>query len=432
MSGDAAQSGGQRSRKDMVCTAAATAYQRSFVADLKRRVIDQGEPYVIAQADTPHEIFHAMDIPLITNQWWSAYISAKQLSTHYAGVLDKLGYPQSRCHYCSLGLACTLDSNRAMAPWGGLPKPTMLVARLTCECIEHVFGQWAEAFDTEFFALEAPAWLHKDRKWFEHSTTDWSNVYEERRIELLVAEMQQLIERLEERTGRKFDEARFIKLMEAINEQERYIDEAARMIGDARPCPVSIAEQMPNTMIPQWHRGSEWAVAHARRFRDEVAERIAAGSGAGGPERLRLMWIGAGLWHDPGFYSALEDRYGAAFVWSMYMPFAGPQYIREIHDRPLHALASRICSMNEVLHLPPWMNEWMVSEAQRCGINAAVMLVPPGNRLSQSGTNLTRLALEAAGVPTLMLSADMVDAADWSHERMVEHVADFLRSGGLL
>ena len=34
-------------------------------------------------------------------------------------------------------------------------------------------------------------------------------------------------------------------------------------------------------------------------------------------------------------------------------------------------LASRICSMNEVLHLPPWMNGWMVSEAQRCGIDAA-------------------------------------------------------------
>ena len=87
------------------------------------------------------------------------------------------------------------------------------------------------------------------------------------------AAMAQLIERLEERTGRRFDEARFVRLMEAINEQERYIDEAARMIGDARPCPVSIAEQMPNTMIPQWHRGSEWAVAHARRFRDEVARK---------------------------------------------------------------------------------------------------------------------------------------------------------------
>ncbi len=55
------------------------------------------------------------------------------------------------------------------------------------------------------------------------------------------------------------------------------------MIGDARPCPVSIADQMPNTMIPQWHRGSEWAVAHANRFRDEVAERVAAGVGGQRP-----------------------------------------------------------------------------------------------------------------------------------------------------
>jgi hypothetical protein len=60
-----APTGGQRSRKDLECTAAATAYQRDFVADLKRRVIDGGEPFAIAQADTPHEIFHVMDIPLI-------------------------------------------------------------------------------------------------------------------------------------------------------------------------------------------------------------------------------------------------------------------------------------------------------------------------------------------------------------------------------
>ena len=157
---DAVHAGGQRSRKDLECTAAATAYQRAFVADLKRRVVDNGEPFAIAQADTPHEIFHAMDIPLISNQWWSAYISAKQLSPRYFAVLDQLGYPANSCRYCSLGLACTLDNDPATAPWGGLPRPTVLVARLTCECIGHVFGQWAEALGTEFFPLEAPGWTH--------------------------------------------------------------------------------------------------------------------------------------------------------------------------------------------------------------------------------------------------------------------------------
>ena len=420
-----------RPRKDLACTAAATAYQKAFGASLKRRVVDEGEPFAIAQADTPHEIFHVMDIPLITNQWWSAYISAKQLSTRYFDAMAAEGYPANSCKYCSLGLACTLANDPATAPWGGLPKPTVLLARLTCDCIQQVFGQWAGALGTDFFAMEAPAWTAKDPDWFEHSRSDWERVYQPDRINLLVEEMRDLIALLERKTGRRFDEDRLADLMEKINEQESYIDEAAQMIGNARPCPVSINDQMPNTMIPQWHRGSDWAVAHAKRFRDEVAERVEAGIGVAANERLRLMWIGAGLWHDSSFYQALEARLGAVFVWSMYMPFAGPQYIRQIKGRPMEALASRICSMNEVLHLPPWMNGWMVSEAKRSGIDAAVMLVPPDNRLSQSGTNLTKLALEAAGVPVLALDADMVNARNWNRDDMVHSMEAFLSEKGL-
>ena len=432
MTAPANHSHGQRSRKDLVCTADATAHQRAFIGDLKRRVVTESEPFAVAQADTPHEIFHAMDIPLLSNQWWSAYISAKQLSPRYFAVLEEKGYPVNSCRYCSLGFACTLDNDPATAPWGGLPRPTVLVARLTCDCIRHVFTQWADALGTEFFPLEAPGWSHKDPAWFRKSIDRWETLYEPHRIELMVNEMRALIALLEARTQRKFDDAKLVTLMQAINEQETYIAEAARMIGAAHPCPVSIADQMPNTMIPQWHRGSPWAVAHAKRFRDEVAQRVADGVGVCANERVRLMWIGAGLWHDPGFYSALEDRFGAVFVWSMYMPFAGPQYVRELHGKPLHALASRICSLNEVLHLPPWMNEWMVSEAERCDIDAAVILMPPDNRLSQSGTMITRMALEAAGIPVLLLSADMVDAKQWDHEHMVNHAADFLRKHDLI
>jgi benzoyl-CoA reductase/2-hydroxyglutaryl-CoA dehydratase subunit BcrC/BadD/HgdB len=426
------QSTGRRSRKDLTCTEAATAHQKAFVADLKRRVFENSEPFVVAQADTPHEIFHAMDIPLVTNQWWSAYIAAKQLSGQYFSALSRAGFPDNTCRYCSLGLACTLANDPATAPWGGLPKPALLVARLTCDCIQRVFAEWATALDTEFFALEAPAWRTKDVRWFEHSRAGWEEVYEAGRIDLMVEEMEQLIGLLEVRTGRRFDNARFAALMERINEQESYIAEAAELIATARPCPVSIGEQMSNTMIPQWHRGSDWAVAHARQFRDEVRQRVDSGKGCATNERLRLMWVGAGLWHDPGFYQELEERHGAVFVWSMYMPFAGPQYVRDLGGRPMHALASRICSMNEVLHLPPWMNRWMTSEANRWGIDATVILRPEGNRLSQSGINFVTRDLEANGIPVLVLDADMVDAAKWNHEHMVAKVESFLGERGLL
>jgi len=419
-------SANQRSQKVLACTAEATAYQKAFGQELRRRVVEDREPYAIVQADTPHELFHTMDIPIITNQWWSAYISAKQLSAQYFDALVDAGYPANSCKYCSLGLACTLANDPATAPWGGLPRPTVLVARLTCDCIQHVFGQWADALDSEFFPMEAPAWTDKDPRWFAHSRDDWRRVYQPDRIAQMVREMRDLIALLEQRTGRTFDEAKFHHLMEQINVQEGHIWEAAQAIGNARPCPVSIAEQMPNTMIPQWHRGSDWAVAHAKKFRDQVFERIEAGSGSGSPEKLRLMWIGAGVWHDPGFYQALESGPGAVFVWSMYMPFAGPAYIRDLQGSPLEALASRVASMNETLHLPPWMNGWMVSEAERCGIDAAVILLPPDNRLSQSGAKLTALSLEQAGVPVLMIDADMVDAKIWDHDKMVAMVAEFL------
>ena len=417
-----------RVRKDLACTASATAYQKAFGAELREAVVERGEPFAVAQADTPHEIFHAMDIPVVSNQWWSAYISAKRLSGRYFGVLDELGYPPNRCNYCSLGLACSLANDPASAPWGGLPKPTVLVARLTCDCIQQVFSQWANVLGSDFFAMEAPAWPRSLPQWYRHSRDRWWEVYGEDRIGLLTREMRDLIALLERKTNRRFDPLRLERLMDRINEQETYLAEAADIAGSARPCPVSIVDQMPNTMIPQWHRGSDWAVAHARRFRDEVRERAQAGIGIASSERLRLMWIGAGLWHDTSFYQALEEQLGAVFVWSMYLPFAGAQYIRELQGRPLEALASRICSMNEVLHLPPWMNEWMVSEAHRCGIDAAVMLVPPDNRLSQSGTLLTSAALRATGVPVLMLDADMVNAAQWNRGAAVEQVAQFLRS----
>ncbi|HSG57038.1 MAG TPA: 2-hydroxyacyl-CoA dehydratase family protein, partial [Paracoccaceae bacterium] len=342
----------QRSRKTLSCTAEATAYQKAFGAELRRRVVEDREPYAIVQADTPHELFHAMDIPIVTNQWWSAYISAKQLSSTYFDAMTAKGFPGNSCKYCSLGLACTLANDPANAPWGGLPQPTVLVARLTCDCIQQVFGLWAEALGSEFFPMEAPAWTDKDPDWFLHARDDWRRVYQPDRIALMVREMGDLVALLENRTGRKFDEAKFQHLMEQINVQEGYIWEAAQAIGNARPCPVSIAEQMPNTMIPQWHRGSDWAVAHAKKFRDQVLEKIDAGEGASANEKLRLMWIGAGVWHDPGFYQSLEERLGAVFVWSMYMPFAGPAYIRELQGSPMEALASRVASMNETLHLP--------------------------------------------------------------------------------
>jgi benzoyl-CoA reductase/2-hydroxyglutaryl-CoA dehydratase subunit BcrC/BadD/HgdB len=189
-----------------------------------------------------------------------------------------------------------------------------------------------------------------------------------------------------------------------------------------------MTEQITNVMATQWVRGSDWALEHARAFRDEVKARVDSGIAACPDERIRLMWVGAGLWHDTDFYTAFEESHGAVFVWSMYLAFGPDGYIRYGLDDPLAALASRIVNMNEQLHNPPWANEWIVDQARRHRIDAAVVLRPHGMRPAATGKRFVERALEDAGIPVLPIDADVVDARGWEPKLMRATMSAFLHT----
>ena len=301
-------------------------------------------------------------------------------------------------------------------------------ARLTCDCIQRVFQIWSEAFGTEFIALDAPGASDLPPRWWELSRYRWRELFEDHRLDFMVAQFNRLIESLERIASKRFDLESLRTLMEGVNRQEEYFEEVRDLICTAPRTPVRMQEQVSNVMATQWLRGSEWAISHARSFRDEVKARVESGIAACPSERIRLMWVGAGLWHDMDFYTAFEADYGAVFVWSMYLAFGPDGYIRYGLDDPLRALGSRTVSMNEQLHNPPWANEWIVDQAKRHRIDAALVLTPLGTRPSATGNRFIELALERAGIPVLPVFADMVDARSWDAADMRRKVSQFLES----
>src|SRR5579884_2785321 len=104
-----------------------SAFNREWFADLRRRV-EAGEPFAYVNADTPTEIFKAMDIPVVVNQWWASVVAAKQKSAPYLSALNGAGYSRSLCKYCSLGYASVLAEDADDPPWGGLPRPSFVVS----------------------------------------------------------------------------------------------------------------------------------------------------------------------------------------------------------------------------------------------------------------------------------------------------------------
>ena len=104
---------------------------------------------------------------------------------------------------------------------------------------------------------------------------------------------------------------------------------------------------------------------------------------------------------------------------------------RAIVIYPMNALASRTVSMNEQLHNPPWANEWIVDQAKRHRIDAALVLTPLGTRPSATGNRFIEMALERAGIPVLPIFADMVDSRSWDAAGMRRQVAQFLEQRAL-
>ena len=417
---------GTASVKRLRSAVEANAYQREWFIRTRERVL-HGEPFAIVNADVPQEIFRAMDFPYVVNQWWAAVCSAKQLSPHYFGLMNARGYRQNLCRYCSLSLASALDPDKERAPWGGLPKPTIAVTRLTCDAQGKIFELWAREFGIPYYPLENTVPQYVPERWWEKAPRQWDELFETHRLDLMVEELKGLIRFLETTTGMTFNETKFKRVMELVSEQAEYNRRTRDLIAQTVPSPVSITDQVPSVMVPQWHRGTEWGVNAARMFYEEVKDLVDRKVAVCKDERVRLMWLGTGLWFNLGFYQHFEQRYGAVFVWSIYLGLAADAYAR-YGDDPLRALASRFVGMEDMLHMPPWNSDWYVKEAKKNGINGMVHLVAESCTQAVQGSYFIKKAFEDAGIPVLELRADTVDARVWNDAYMIRQIETFLES----
>ncbi|MBQ3401186.1 MAG: 2-hydroxyacyl-CoA dehydratase [Lachnospiraceae bacterium] len=422
--------------KKLQATAAASAYQKQWFAGLRDRVA-AGEDMGYLNADVPLEIFRAMDIPFVVNQWWAAICGAKRMTRKYFGLLRDAGYRDDLCSYCATAFAESLDPDdhavgedgKPLGPWGGLPDPTIAVTRLTCDCQSKIFELFARNHGADLYVMENTVARKAPLNWYDLAADSWEELYDTDRLDLAVEDLQRLIAFLEAKTGRMFDLNALERVMELINEQESWYKKTRDLIASCRPVPVTIIDTINAVMQAQWQRGTEWAAAHAKSLYEEVKALADRGEAAVPNEKYRLMWIGRGIWHDFAFYQRFERKYGAVFMWSMYLAMGADAYIRNhVEKDPLRALAARYIGMEDFLHMPPWNSQWYLQQARQNDIDGVVYMVPGNCMQAVEGSFFIRRALEDAGIPVLIFEADPVDPRKWNAETMTGLVDEFIET----
>jgi benzoyl-CoA reductase/2-hydroxyglutaryl-CoA dehydratase subunit BcrC/BadD/HgdB len=391
----------RRSRKSLSAVADFGVYQRDWFAGV-RAAVAEGAPFVMVNANTPQETLRALGIPFVVNQWWASIVAAKQQGERYASLLEAHGLPSATEAYSAQGVAAAFDEDTALAPWGGVPRPDMVSSVLSTDATPALFQAWASAAGAtlQTFERSIESRWEIPIDWWDGLAERWDEVIEPERLDLLEAELRHSVAELEVQTGRRFDVAAFERIMDLVNEQEEYYRRTRDLIAATIPAPIGVVDQMPATMVPQWHRGTPWARDAAKAFYDEVAARVVAGEAACPDERLRLMFVGRGLWSDMSFYQRWEESHGAVFVCSMYLSLAADGYIRR-HDRgrdPMRALAARFVTMGDELRMPTWAGAWHVKEAHLHQVDGVMAL--------SDADPLVLRALREAGLPVLELGMD--------------------------
>jgi len=392
------------------------AHQRAWYQDLQERVAD-GEPYILTSPIAPHEIFEALDIPFVTDAWYSGLVAARRQSAHFSNVLTEHGYHDGLRRYMALGLGVVLDEDHPDKPWGGLPKAAAVVS--TNEGGGGA-AELARRWDVPFIGLEQPVMRVMHPEWWSMERRQWEDYDEADRIDFMVDQFEEVVTLAEKVAGRTLDRGRLAEIVHRVNAQEEYFDAVRQIIIDSPKLPARLGEVMSQTMGIQWHRGTPWALEQAAAFHAEVKARADAGQWVCPHERHRLMYVGAGLWQKLDFFDSFEDSHGVVFVRSNYLSIASDGYLRYNFRDPIRALASRYTTLAKQMWIPPLGGAWAVHEAREHRVNGALQL--DANR----GITFITRALDAAGIPVLDLPVDPVDARSWDDDRMRALVVDFI------
>jgi hypothetical protein len=369
------------------------AHQRAWIAETRARV-DAGEPFAICNGDEFEEIFIAMGIPVLAINYWNFLIAAQGKTGHYTQVLHDHGY--AGAHFFGLALASTLAP--AEAPWGGLPKPALICGSIRSEMELRVCELWAKAFDCPCWPLDfsfpSPSATPTPTDWWNYTRDRWRELVDPDRLAFRVEQEKSLLAYVENLTGRTFSLAEMTTSMELLNEQMALWAEAKQLIGQTKPCPVHVRDQM-SMYQAMWHRGTPTGVELIRAYRDEIADRVKRGIGAYRNEKFRLYYhVQVPPWHEH-----IEEKYGAVAV-ANYYSGVPDLYARTIYDNdPLAALAGRH------LFLFGFNAERIVKEATEHRCDAVVAM----EAFDAGYPSRERQVCEAAGLPYCAVPRDADD-----------------------
>lgn len=321
---------------------------------------------------------------------------------------------------------------------GPFPRPDFVFTFHICDTHFKWYQIVAEHFGIPQFGIDIPVTCKLDER-------------REARKEYLASQIFDSIDWLEKTTRRKFDDERFIKLLNNLTEAESLWGEIC-ILNQAIPAPLDqralFTLYFPGFMLFYQNE----TPAFYRELRDEVAQRVADGIAAWPYEKARILHDSQPPWHWMRVFRIME-QYGGVSVGSQYAFCAGSSY--DVDSQGIWHAPKSIKQQGIVLKSRDdavrYLAEWQLSRLmfsifggtpEDKNIQLLQMVkqwhcdgvIFHLNRGCEGTAQLqleNRLAMVKAGIPVGSFEGNMADHREFDEAQTIDRIESFMESLGL-
>lgn len=261
---------------------------------------EKGIPVVWVTAVFPVEIIYAAGLFPYYPENFSALAAARKVAGQLSAHAEARGYYFDLCGYARCGLG---DAYAAEHPVGRIERPDMLFCCNTqCGSLPKWFQTAGRFYSAPYFLLDSPM--------IEAAPTTLGKDY-------FIAQLKEMIDFIEVRTGRPFDFSRLAEVLALSAEACRLWNEILDMAA-LRPAPFGFFDACFHMApIVTW-RGTREAVAYYRSLKKELEERVAKKIHAVPGERYKIYWDHIPVWPKLRWFSDYFAGQGALVAASQY------------------------------------------------------------------------------------------------------------------
>ncbi|MDP6385107.1 MAG: benzoyl-CoA reductase subunit B [Planctomycetota bacterium] len=369
------------------------------------------------------ELLLAFDVLPVLPEINALQSGMRKRSGKYIAEAERQGHSEDVCTYVKCDIGMLLEGN--VGPTGEpLPEPDLLLLSYTgCFTFLKWFELLRERYDCPVAMLHVPYQSQGE--------------IEPGMVEYVVEQIQtEVIPKLEEITGLKYDEDR---VRELLGHSAKAEDDLVAVLESAkhRPSPIDSYFGGVYYIGPLFtaFRGTVEAVDYYAQLRRETEERVSRGLGPITPagemseERFRLVVEGPPNWtHFHQFWSMFHEQ-GAVVVASTYTKVGGlyDRGFRHDPSRPLETLAEYCLGCYTNLSLPArvdMINDYVNDyEADGFLINS----VKSCNSFSAGQLVMLREVEERCGKPGAFIETDLVDPRYFSASNVKNRIESYFQ-----